>query len=335
MTIQKSGIVAGALLAALGLTLLSDGAIAQAKLGEVSVSAVPSTSSVVLYVAKDQGYFDKEGLDVRITEFSSGAEAERAMVAGAVDMGGGGLGSTFLMANQGIKAKNVVLFQKKPIFTLVASNKLQAKPGDLKALKGKTIGISGPGSLTDLFLRIALRDAGLDPDRDVTIVATGGLASHLPALQTGRVDAQMTWEPATVTLTKGEKAGWVFMDLRSDDVPPSLQNLLGSSLQATDQWLAKPENLAKAKAAARAVKKAGDAIRANPDLMIATLQKIFPKLAPELLKEIAMTEAPAYSASISREAIEHMNKVYKAAGLTKNDVTYEDVIDPRLVPEWK
>ena len=331
----KSGMIAGAMLVALGAMPISSSASAQTKLGEVSVSAVPSTSSVVLYVAKDKGYFEKEGLDVRIIEFASGAEAERAMLTGAVDLGGGGVGNTLLMANKGIKAKNVVLFQKKPIFTLVASNKLQAKPGDLKALKGKVIGVSSPGSLTDLFLRIALRDAGLDPDRDVAIVATGGLASHLPALQAGRVDAQMTWEPATVTLTKGEKAGWVFMDLRSDDVPPSMQNLLGSSLQATDQWLAKPENLAKAKAAARAVKKASDAIRANPDLMMGTLQKIFPKLSPELLKEIAVIEAPAYSASISREAIEHMNKVYKAAGLTKNDVKYEDVVDPRLVPEWQ
>ena len=331
----KSGMIAGAMLVALGAMPISSSASAQTKLGEVSVSAVPSTSSVVLYVAKDKGYFEKEGLDVRIIEFASGGEAERAMLTGAVDLGGGGVDNTLLMANKGIKAKNVVLFQKKPIFTLVASNKLQAKPGDLKALKGKVIGVSSPGSLTDLFLRIALRDAGLDPDRDVAIVATGGLASHLPALQAGRVDAQMTWEPATVTLTKGEKAGWVFMDLRSDDVPPSMQNLLGSSLQATDQWLAKPENLAKAKAAARAVKKASDAIRANPDLMMGTLQKIFPKLSPELLKEIAVIEAPAYSASISREAIEHMNKVYKAAGLTKNDVKYEDVVDPRLVPEWQ
>lgn len=334
MNIRKHGIVLRAAFAALSLALLPTAASAQQKLGEVSVSAVPSTSSVVLYVAKEQGFFEKEGLDVRIVEFSSGAEAERAMVTGAVDMGGGGLGSTFLMANKGIKAKNIVLFQKKPIFTLVASSKFQAKPGDLKALKGKTIGISGPGSLTDLFLRIALRDAGLDPDRDVTIVATGGLNAHQPALQTGRVDAQMTWEPATVTLTKGEKAGWVFLDLRSDDVPPSLQNLLGSSLQATDQWLSKPENLAKAKAAARAVKKAGDAIRANPDLMMGTLQKIFPKLSPDLLKEIARIEAPAYSAEISRSAIEHMNNVYKAAGLTKADVSYEDVIDSRLVSEW-
>lgn len=333
--IRKRGLGLLAAVAAFGLAWLPVAASAQQKLGEVSVSAVPSTSSVVLFVAKEQGYFEKEGLGVRIVEFASGAEAERAMVTGAVDMGGGGLGSTFLMANQGIKAKNVVLFQKKPIFTLVASNKLDAKPGDMKALKGKTIGISAPGSLTDLFLRIALRDAGLDPDRDVTIVATGGLSAHLPALQTGRVDAQMTWEPATVTLTKGEKVGTVFLDLRTDNVSASLQNLLGSSLQATDQWLAKPENLAKAKAAARAVKKAGDAIRANPDLMMGTLQKIFPKLSPDLLKEIARIEAPAYSADISREAIEHMNKVYRSAGLTKADVTYDDVIDPRLVSEWK
>jgi NitT/TauT family transport system substrate-binding protein len=256
------------------------------------------------------------------------------MASGAVDMGGGGLGTTLIMANQGIKAKNVVLFQNKSIFTLVASNKLDAKPGDLKALRGKNIGISSPGSLTDLFLRIALRDVGLDPDRDVTIIATGGLNSHLPALLAGRVDAQMTWEPATVTITKGEKAGKVLLDLRTNDVPASL-NLLGSSLQATDKWLSVPGNLEKAKAAARAIVAARKAIAADPNVMIDPLQKIFPKLSPELLKDIASVEAGSYTGTITKEAVDHMNKVYRGAGIIKNDVSYEDVVDPRIAAEWK
>lgn len=310
-------------------------ATAQAKLGSATVSVVPSTSAVVLFVARDQGYFEREGLEVKVTEFTSGAEAERAMVAGAVDMGAGGVGTTLLMANQGIKAKNVVLFQKKPIFTLVASNRLDAKAGDLKALKGKTIGISSPGSLTDLFLRIALRDAGLDPDKDVTLVATGGLNSHLPALQAGRVDAQMTWEPATVNITRKEKAAKVFLDLRGDDVPPSLQNLLGSSLQATDKWLSDANNLAKAQAAARAVSKASRAINQNPDLMLPSLQRMFPTLSADLIKEIARVEAPAFSPVITREAVDHMNKTYRSAGLTKSDVSFEDITDARLASQWQ
>ena len=76
--------------------------LAQQKVGSATISVVPSTSAVVLFVARDGGYFEREGLDVKITEFASGAEAERAMVAGAVDMGGGGVGTTLLMANQQI-----------------------------------------------------------------------------------------------------------------------------------------------------------------------------------------------------------------------------------------
>lgn len=314
---------------------LASPVLAQQKVGSATISVVPSTSAVVLFVARDGGYFEREGLEVKINEFTSGAEAERAMVAGAVDMGGGGVGTTLLMANQGIKAKNVVLFQKKPIFTLVASNRITAKPGDLKALKGKTIGISSPGSLTDLFLRIALRDAGLDPDRDVTLVATGGLNSHLPALQAGRVDAQMTWEPATVNITRKEKAGTVFLDLRGEDVPAPLQNMLGSSLQATDKWLSEPANLLKAKAAARAVAKASRAINANPELMVASLQRMFPTLSQDLLKEIARVEASSFSPLITKDAVDHMNRIYRSAGLTKTDVTFAEIVDPRLAAEWQ
>ncbi len=304
-------------------------------LGTVTMSVVPSTSSAVLYVAQDGGYFDKHGLDVEIVEFTSGAEAERAMVAGAVNMGGGGVGSTLIMANQGIEATNIVLFQDKPIFTLVVSSALDVEPGDFSGLKGKNIGISSPGSLTDLFLRIALRDAGLNPDTDVTIVATGGLNGHLPALQAGRVDAQMTWEPATVTITH-EGAGNVFMDLRTDDVPETLQNLLGSSLQATDEWLnASEENLEKAKAAARAIAEAARDIKADPSLMVSTLQQIFPSVPDDLLAEIAQVEAAAYNPVITAQAIAHMNDVYVEAGLIAAPVAFDDLVDPRLAAEWE
>lgn len=324
----------GAVLLAGSLAPLA-AANAQESLGTVSISVVPSTSAVVLYVAQSQGLFEAEGLDVQITEFSSGAESERAMAAGAVDMGSGGAGTTLIMANQGIEAKNVVLFQNRSIFTLVASNALEGEPGDLNALRGKNVGISSPGSLTDLFLRIVLSDAGIDPDRDLTIVATGGLASHLPALEAGRVDAQMTWEPATVMITKGEEAGWVLFDLRTDQTSPSLQNLLGSSLQATADWLANDQNLEKAKAAARAVTRARQAIVDDPEIMIDSLRGIFPDLDQELLAEIARIEAPSYAGVITPEAIEHMSNVYLSAGLIATAVTYDQIVDSRIAAEWE
>ena len=137
-----------------------------------------------------------------------------------------------------------------------------------------------------------------------------------------------------MTITKKEKAGTVYMDLRSDDVPASLQNMLGSSLQATDKWLSEPANLSKAKAAARAIAKASRAINANPDLMLAPLQRMFPTLSQDLLKEIARIEAPAFSPLITKEAVDQMNKVYRSVGLTKTDVTYADIVDPRLSAEW-
>lgn len=307
---------------------------AQQVLGEVSISAVPSTSSVVLYVAEQEGYFDEAGLNVKVVEFTSGAESERAMVSGAVDMGSGGVGTTLIMASKGIKARNVVLFQNKSIFTLVAHEGLDIGPGDLQALKGKKIGVSSPGSLTDLFLRIALRDAGIDPDRDVTIVATGGLNAHLPALKTGSVDAQMTWEPATVMITKGDGVGKIVLDLRTEDVSPALQNLLGSSLQATDAWLAKDNNLEKAKAAAKAIDRARQAIVKDPEIMMAPLKRIFPSLDESLLAEIAQIEASSYQGAITPEAIEHMSDIYVSTKIIDRPVSYDEIVDDRIAAEW-
>jgi ABC-type nitrate/sulfonate/bicarbonate transport system substrate-binding protein len=111
--------------------------------------------------------------------------------------------------------------------------------------------------------------------------------------------------------------------------------MLGSSLQATDKWLSEPGNLLKAKAAARAIAKASRAINANPDLMLASLQRMFPTLSPDLLKEIARIEAPAFSPVITKDAVDHMNKIYRTAGLTKNDVGFDDIVDARLSTEWQ
>lgn len=65
------------------------------------------------------------------------------------------------------------------------------QPGinNLQDLKGKTVGITAAGSTTDLFVSALLRRNGLEPKRDVNLVAIGGSAEAIAAFTSKRVDA--------------------------------------------------------------------------------------------------------------------------------------------------
>jgi ABC-type nitrate/sulfonate/bicarbonate transport system substrate-binding protein len=84
---------------------------------------------------------------------------------------------------------------------------LYAKPEirDVKGLKGKRVGVSGIGSGPDSLLREVLRQNGLDPTRDITILSLGVMPTIFSGLQSGTVDAAMLSPPVTF---KAEEAGF-------------------------------------------------------------------------------------------------------------------------------
>jgi NitT/TauT family transport system substrate-binding protein len=84
----------------------------------------------------------------------------------------------------------------------IFSQRAIKNPADIK---GKTIGVSRPGSSDDYGARVAVRKWGLEPDKDVFFVSVGGPPDRFLALQTGRVDAVLIQPPLTV---KARKAGF-------------------------------------------------------------------------------------------------------------------------------
>jgi len=62
-------------------------------------------------------------------------------------------------------------------------------------LKGKKIAVSSLGSLTDFLVRYIAKKKGLNPDRDLTLIQTGGDAERIIALRTGAVDGAAMSHP--------------------------------------------------------------------------------------------------------------------------------------------
>jgi NitT/TauT family transport system substrate-binding protein len=92
-------------------------------------------------------------------------------------------------------------------------------------LKGKRIGISQFGATTDFIARYVLKAAGLDPERDASILPMGSQANNLRALEAGALDAAVLAPPTTF---KAKDAGFAAVaDMADYDLPFYTSPLVG------------------------------------------------------------------------------------------------------------
>ncbi len=168
---------------------------------EVFKVAMPSTTQAVLpfTIARDKGYYRAEGLDVELILMSA-PNASRALLSGDVAVATvGGAGMPPLL--RGSPMKFLFTTYNRAMFWLYAKPEIR----DVKALKGKRVGVSGIGSGPDSLLREILRLHGLDANRDVTILSLGVMPTIYSGLQSGIVDGAMLSPPVTF---KSEEAGF-------------------------------------------------------------------------------------------------------------------------------
>jgi NitT/TauT family transport system substrate-binding protein len=153
----------------------------QSKPNHLTIS-YPSISGAqaVLWVAKETGIFSKNGLDVDLVYIAGGPRSMAALLSGQLQVIGTG-GNSLVAANLN-GAKDAVLIATT-YNTLVFSLMTRANLKEPKDLKGKSLGVTGFGSLSDFTLRTLLKRSGLDPTRDVVIRPMGGYPEILASTQ--------------------------------------------------------------------------------------------------------------------------------------------------------
>jgi NitT/TauT family transport system substrate-binding protein len=235
-----------------------------------------------------------------------------------------------ILAEKGFGSKNLVaILNRNPIFLVVRKN-LPAT--DVKGLKGTKLGMTRAGSATDLALRALLRDAGLEPDRDVAVIAVGSSASAAAALKAGQIDGFMGGEPGGAVIVHQLKIGRYFIEPLRDQGPKFLQNMTFPTLQASDRYIqANPQVVERV---VRAVVKTQKRLREDPEAGVRVAQKIFPALDVELIRGIITLQRPSYHPAISEEAMRIANQFQKHAGVVKSDFPYDKVVAVQLKPIW-
>ncbi len=155
-------------------------------------------SVIPLYIAKEKGYFAEEGLEPSMILANPGVGI-KGLVAGNFQFSASaGSASTAIARN--IPLKIVLINTFKPAFWIYARENIKSA----LQLKGKKLAVSSLGGLSHTLAKLALKKAGLDPDRDVVMIAAGTTDIRLAALQTRVVDAAVLNAPGKF---KAKKAG--------------------------------------------------------------------------------------------------------------------------------
>jgi NitT/TauT family transport system substrate-binding protein len=149
--------------------------------------AVSGTSplTVAYKIAKDGGFWDKQNLDVTLTQISGDPAITQAVVSGQAQVGAiNGTGFFNAVAAGGDLLLIGSLLDSVTDYMVVTS--------DIKAgadLKGKKVAISTVGSENERNSMLAVKGLGLDPAKDVTFLPVGGEGPRLAALKAGTVSA--------------------------------------------------------------------------------------------------------------------------------------------------
>ena len=174
------------------LVRVSDAAEALEKL-RVAYAAVTAAFSIP-WIAKEAGIFQRNGLDVELVYIAAGSRAVQTLVGGSIDVAaiGGPAGVDARLA--GADTIYIAIPVNRVIVFTVAGPQVQR----VEELRGKSIGVTRVGTVTDFFTRVYLRQNGLVPDRDVMIRGMGGLPEIVAGLKAGQIEGGTFGFPAVL-----------------------------------------------------------------------------------------------------------------------------------------
>ena len=175
-----------------------DNAVADTKVVRVAYPSA-AASFIPLWAAHDAGFFNKENLSVELVSIRSSPIAMTALLSGEIDVVVGGANPSVSMQLQGFK--DIAIFGglfNKFLFSICAVPAIEG----LAQLKGKRLGVTRFGGSNDFAGRYFLRQRGIDPSRDLTLIQVGSQDDLLRALLARNLDAAVMGYPAVLIAKK-------------------------------------------------------------------------------------------------------------------------------------
>ena len=168
-----------------------------------------------LYVAIEKGYFKDENIDLTLVTGFGADKTMTAVISGEADIGFMGSEASVYMYSEGA-SDYVVNFAQ---LTQRAGNFLVARQDNehfqWADLKGKTVLGGRKGGMPEMVFEYILKENGIDPEKDLTIIQNIDFGSTAPAFADGRGDFTIEFEPGATSL-ESEGKGHVIASLGKD-----------------------------------------------------------------------------------------------------------------------
>jgi NitT/TauT family transport system substrate-binding protein len=227
------------------------------------------------------GYWKDEGLDVSVTSVEGSAAGLQQLGSGNIQIVSIGPEEIVIGREKGVKIKGFYVQARETIYRIVvpADSPIQG----VAQLRGKTIGVPALASGSVPFSKALVASVGIDPEKELKILAVGVGAPGRLALQQKQVDALALWDTLQASI---ENSG---LPLRRLDLP-MVQEMLGQTIASRDDLIA--DNAAVLIGFARGVAKATLFGVTNPEAAVRIHWKAYPQTRPQGVEEAkAMKEA--------------------------------------------
>ena len=289
-----------------------------------------------VYVAKHLKLFEKHGVDVELV-YGTGIQVANIFVSGSAELGAFAVEHGVTVSSKGQDLKMIVLEQQLPPLSLIVRNDVPTPnadkpyPQNLEDLKGLKIGISTRGASTDTTLQFLLREAGLDPQKDVTIMPVGDPGTMLAALKNRTIDGAMAVEPTQTAAVLSLKIAKTVVDMEGGGGPVFRQYAY-NGMFAHSAFLKEHPEVARGIVAAivEAVQAVNDPARMNDMLDVAAVY--MKGTDPAIMQAYLEKYRANYGPVATEKAIENVSTMLLAGKTIPKAVPYEQIVATDFMP---
>jgi NitT/TauT family transport system substrate-binding protein len=303
----------------LGLGAAACGGGAGSDLDEVRVGVVPIADVAPLYLGREKGFFEAEGLDVEPRTFAGGAAITPAVLAGELEFGFSNTISLLIAASQGLGVQIVAQGALAGTDERRAwANLLVRGDGDIRTpadVEGRTVAVNTLNNICEITIKASLAKAGVDVST-LTFIEMP-FAEMGPALQSGRADSACVVEPF---LSRFEESGARGVDPFYIRTAPDLT--VATYFTSTRYARGNPDVVDRF---TRAMNRSLEYARRHPD----EVRRILPsytEISPALARRIRL---PTWRADLNRPTIALLARLTERYGLIERQPDVDALIRPQ------
>ncbi len=313
------------------LVLLGNSVWAVPKLEKVRLSeVVRSVFYAPQYVAINKGFFKDEGIEIDLSTAWGADKGAAALVSGSVDIGFFGPEAAVYVYNQGASNYLVAFAQLTKGDGSFFLARQPIPNFDWKDVKGKTIIGGRQGGVPEMLMEHVLRENGITPHKDVTILQNIQFTATAGAFKSGVGDFLQLFEP-TVSVLEREGIGYVVASFRTDGgvLPYTVYH-------ARKDWLAKNPKMTQR--FTNAIYR-GQIWVQNHSVaqIVATIANFFPDTDTDLLtrsvKRYQAQDTWAQNPILTKAAFNRLQDIIYEAGELKKKVPYEKMVTTKFAME--